>query len=244
MKVVNDIKAEDMYEMRRVLGWKEINLEQLKRGLKHTEYKVSVFENNEFVACGRIVSDYSCKGVLSDITVKPEYQGKGYGRVVLESLFEMVRNKIKLGERYQIEATPTAGNRDFYIKCGMKYKPENQDGTYLWIEKNVYKFHLLDKYFEMVKNGKKTSEIRIYDDKKRKMKIGEHIEFINNQNNETILVQIKNINIFNNLEDLYKKYSEKEIGVSYENIIESLEEIYNKNEILNNKLCVIDFDKK
>ena len=27
------------------------------------------------------------------------------------------------------------GNRDFYVKCGMKYKPENQDGVYIWIKK-------------------------------------------------------------------------------------------------------------
>ena len=26
-------------------------------------------------------------------------------------------------------------NREFYIKCGMKYKPENQDGVYVWIKK-------------------------------------------------------------------------------------------------------------
>ena len=81
------------------------------------------------------MSDYSCKGVLSDIMVNPEYQKKGYGKIVVTRLFEMISNNLKEGEKYQIEATPTNGNRDFYVKCGMKYKPENQDGTYLWIEK-------------------------------------------------------------------------------------------------------------
>ena len=47
----------------------------------------------------------------------------------------MTKQTLKEGELFQIEATPTSGNRDFYIKCGMKYKPENQDGTYIWIKK-------------------------------------------------------------------------------------------------------------
>lgn len=34
-----------------------------------------------------------------------------------------------------LEASPACGKREFYIKCGMKYKPENQDGVYLWIKK-------------------------------------------------------------------------------------------------------------
>ena len=42
---------------------------------------------------------------------------------------------INNGERFMIEFCPTSGNRDFYIKCGFKYKPEVLDGMYLWIEK-------------------------------------------------------------------------------------------------------------
>ena len=125
MEIINDIKPKDLYDMRKILGWKEIGLEQLEKGLKNTEYKISIFENSILVACGRIVSDYSCKGVLSDIMVNPEYQKKGYGKIVVTRLFEMISNNLKEGEKYQIEATPTNGNRDFYVKCGMKYKPKN-----------------------------------------------------------------------------------------------------------------------
>ena len=59
----------------------------------------------------------------------------GYGKMVVQSLIKQVYDSLNEGEVFQIEATPTAGNRDFYVKSGMKYKPENQDGVYVWIEK-------------------------------------------------------------------------------------------------------------
>lgn len=133
--IIKDISSNDFCRIRKALGWKEINYNQVEKALNNTMYKVSVEVNNEVIAIGRLVGDYSCKGVLSDIIVLPEYQGRGIGKVIVTTLLEMVKEGLEFGEKFQIEATPTAGNREFYIKCGMKYKPENQDGVYVWIEK-------------------------------------------------------------------------------------------------------------
>ena len=62
-------------------------------------------------------------------------KGKGYGKIVVTTLLQIVKDNLKEGEIFQIEATPTCGNRDFYVKCGFKYKPENQDGVYVWLKK-------------------------------------------------------------------------------------------------------------
>lgn len=133
--ILKDISTEDFCKIRKALGWKEINYKQVKKALDNTMYKVSIFLDSEVIAIGRLVGDYSCKGVLSDIMVIPEYQGLGIGKAVVTTLLEMVKEGLEIGDKFQIEATPTVGNRDFYIKCGMKYKPENQDGVYLWTEK-------------------------------------------------------------------------------------------------------------
>ena len=133
--IIYDINPQDLVNLRKTLGWKEINLEQVEKGLNNTMCKVSVKVENEIIALGRLVGDYSCKGVLSDILVHPDYQRKGYGKIVVTALIQMVQESLKDGELFQIEATPTYGNREFYIKCGFKYKPENQDGVYVWIKK-------------------------------------------------------------------------------------------------------------
>ena len=133
-KIDYNLTSNDLYYLRKILGWKEISKEQLDKGLEHSEYKITIKNEDDIIAVGRIVTDYSCKGLLSDILVNPNYQKQGFGKIVVTSLIKMVKDNLKDGELFQVEASPTNGNRDFYIKCGMKYKPENQDGTYLWIK--------------------------------------------------------------------------------------------------------------
>lgn len=133
--IIEDIDANDLYNLRKILGWKEISKAQLEKGLKNSMCKVSIKNNNEIIALGRIVGDYSCKGVLSDILVHPNYQSKGFGKKIVTNLLNQIQSKLQDNETFQIEATPTAGNREFYVKCGLKYKPENQDGVYVWLKK-------------------------------------------------------------------------------------------------------------
>lgn len=133
--IIHDLKAKDIFELRHVLGWKEISIKQLKKGLNNTMFKISIKDNGKIIACGRLIGDYSCKGLLSDIIVHPDYQKQGLGKVIVKTLLDMVNNSLEKGELFQIEATPTYGNKEFYVKCGMKYKPENQDGVYIWLKK-------------------------------------------------------------------------------------------------------------
>lgn len=133
--VIYDINPIDFINLRKVSGWKEINSNQVEKGLNRTMCKVSVKVDNKTIALGRLVGDYSCKGVLSDILVHPDYQKQGFGKIVVTTLLKMVQDNLSDGEVFQIEATPTSGNRDFYVKCGFKYKPQNQDGVYVWLKK-------------------------------------------------------------------------------------------------------------
>lgn len=82
-----------------------------------------------------MVGDYSCKGMLTDIIVKPECQNKGYGKIIVKKILEIANDNLKNGEKIEIQGSPTSGNRRFYTNCGLKYKPEEQDGVYIWLEK-------------------------------------------------------------------------------------------------------------
>lgn len=135
IKIVDSLSANDLYFLRESSGWKLLSIEQLERALKNTMCMVSIIKDNKCIACGRVVGDYSAKGVLSDILVHPDYQKHGYGKLVVTHLLERIGDVLSFGEQFQLEATPTHGNREFYVKCGMKYKPENQDGVYVWIKK-------------------------------------------------------------------------------------------------------------
>lgn len=47
----------------------------------------------------------------------------------------MIEDGVEVGDKIQIEFTPTAGNEEFYKKAGFKYKPDVITGMYLWIKK-------------------------------------------------------------------------------------------------------------
>lgn len=135
-EVVNNIDPETIIYMRKLVGWgKNISFNQFKKALDNTMCKVTIKNEDDVIAIGRLVGDFCCKGVLSDIIVNPKYQKLGFGKIIVSNLINQVYSFLNEGEFFQIEATPTFGNREFYIKCGMKYKPENQDGVYIWLEK-------------------------------------------------------------------------------------------------------------
>lgn len=129
------INPNDFIEVIESVGFKTYSKEQVKKALKNTMYMVSAIEDNKTVGIGRVVGDYSIVCCLTDICVKPEYQGKGIGLKIVNKLKNMVESGVKEGEKMQIELTPTAGNEGFYQKAGFKYKPEVITGMYLWIKK-------------------------------------------------------------------------------------------------------------
>ena len=133
--VKKDINTDDFIRIRKNLEWNDIPRLLVEKAIKGSMFNVSVFDNDKCIGVGRLVGDGALKGMLTDIMVLEEYHGKGVGKLIVTSLINLLEDSVQDGECFQLEASPTASNRDFYIKCGLKYKPENQDGVYLWIRK-------------------------------------------------------------------------------------------------------------
>lgn len=129
------ISIKEFLEMVESVGWKTYSIEQIEKALNNTMYMVKITENNKVVGMGRVVGDYSIVCILTDVCVKPEYQGKGIGLMIVNELKKLIETGVKEGEKIQIELTPTAGNEKFYMKAGFKYKPDTITGMYLWIKK-------------------------------------------------------------------------------------------------------------
>ena len=133
--IKKEINVEDFLRLREGLGWKNLSKKQLTKAISGSMINLSIFNDNECVGIGRVVGDNALKGMLTDIMVSKKYQKQGIGKLIVTTLIDDIEKILEEGEQFQLEASPTEGNRDFYIKCGMKYKPENQDGVYLWIKK-------------------------------------------------------------------------------------------------------------
>jgi len=133
--IKKEIDVDDFARIRQNINWNTIPRNLIEKAIKGSMFNISVFDNDLCIGVGRIVGDGALKGMLTDIMVHKEYQNKGVGKLIVTSLIKELEEMVCDGECFQLEASPTASNREFYIKCGLKYKPENQDGVYLWIKK-------------------------------------------------------------------------------------------------------------
>ena len=129
------ISIDEFLEMVESVGWKTYSRKQVGKALKNTMYMVKATVDGKLAGIGRVVGDYSVVCMLTDICVKPEFQGQGIGLKIILELKRLIEENISSGEKMQIELTPTAGNESFYEKAGFKYKPDKITGMYLWIKK-------------------------------------------------------------------------------------------------------------
>ena len=96
-----------------------------------------------------------------------------------------------------------------------------------------HKIHLHDEPFKLIKSGFKTIEMRLYDEKRRKIKIGDAIEFTNRVTSEKITVLVINLYLFDSFKDLYDVFDKKSIGYMEEEEAKpsDMEKYYDKEDI-------------
>ncbi len=80
------------------------------------------------------------------------------------------------------------------------------------------KMHLNNEPFKLVKEGSKNIEIRLYDEKRRQLNVGDIIEFTNRDTGETLKVELTNIYTYENFEELYKHHDKISLGYKEEDI--------------------------
>lgn len=80
------ITVDEFSEMIESVGWKTYTREQIEKALQNTMYMVKATVNGKLAGIGRVVGDYSIVCILTDIYVKPEFQGQGIGLKIISEL--------------------------------------------------------------------------------------------------------------------------------------------------------------
>ena len=100
----------------------------------------------------------------------------------------------------------------------------------------IHKMKLKESPFERIKNGTKTIEFRLYDEKRKKVKIGDKIEFSKLPDlQEKILVEVLDIYIDKTFENLFKKFFSDQNEIAQKT--QSMYQFYSKEQ--ENKYGVI-----
>ena len=72
--------------------------------------------------------------------------------------------------------------------------------------------------FEMIKSGKKTIELRLWDEKRQKIKEGDSIIFTDNTTGETLTATVKKLHRFASFTELYQALPLLQCGYTEEDV--------------------------
>ena len=83
-----------------------------------------------------------------------------------------------------------------------------------------------------IKNGTKTIELRLNDDKRQLLKIKDLIEFTNKETLEQMLVEIQNLYHYPSFDELYKHFDKVSMGYKENDVVDpkDMEKYYSKEE--------------
>ena len=130
------ITPEEYIDMRLCVGWSGFPLEEAAEGIKHTAFICCIRENGKPIAIGRAIWDHGYIVFIADIIVRPEYQGQGLGRKVIENLMSRIKATLKPGYKIMISLLAAKGKEGFYKKFNFIDRPNEAFGCgmHQWIE--------------------------------------------------------------------------------------------------------------
>ena len=116
----NFLPCKGLYKLKILLdkntSWaKNRKIKDLKYCLANSDAIVSLWSNNKLLGFGRALSDGTYRSVLWDIVIDHNHQGKGYGKLIVNSLLESKR--IKQSEKIYLM---TSNQKDFYSQIGFE----------------------------------------------------------------------------------------------------------------------------
>ena len=72
--------------------------------------------------------------------------------------------------------------------------------------------------FQMIQSGEKTIELRLYDEKRKQIRIGDTIRFVNTDSAEQLVVRVEALYVFASFEELYNHLPLNECGYTASNL--------------------------
>lgn len=86
----NELTAEEF-----IFLWESVwgdgpSLEQTELAMKHTLFRVSIYDKDKIIAMARMIGDMGLNYYIKDVVVKPEYQKKGIGKMLINELMKYI----------------------------------------------------------------------------------------------------------------------------------------------------------
>ena len=126
-KIENKITPRDYNNLRKSVGWDSKKIQITQNALDSSVIvKKATFENKA-IGMARVVGD-GLYYYIVDVVVNPEYQNKGIGKLLIESIVKDIEARTKIGQKCSIYLISMKGKEEFYEKCGFTKIPYDYTG--------------------------------------------------------------------------------------------------------------------
>lgn len=116
-------------ELYQSVGWDPPGLDQIERALKNSFATFCAYDRELPVGMARLLGDGGMSFYIKDFAVRPEYQGKGVGRMLMGAMENHITASIPDGWAVSLELISSRGREPFYEKFGFEQRPCDWDGA-------------------------------------------------------------------------------------------------------------------
>ncbi|MVX64820.1 GNAT family N-acetyltransferase [Clostridium chromiireducens] len=127
------LTVEQFCDLQEAVGFGRPNHEQIEKAIKNSIYSISVNVDGEVVGMGRLVGDGARIFYIQDVFIKPKYQRKGIGRLIVEKLLEYIKSNSLINSNIMVGLMAAKGKEEFYQKLGFRIRPNEKEGNGMMI---------------------------------------------------------------------------------------------------------------
>jgi len=116
----NELTAQQFIELWETVWGPGPTLEQTELAMKHTLFRVSIWEDDKIIAMARMNGDMGLNYYIKDVVVRPEYHKRGIGRMLINELMKFINDNGVKGTDIFVELCAVPDKIPFYEKFGFE----------------------------------------------------------------------------------------------------------------------------
>jgi predicted N-acetyltransferase YhbS len=118
--------VEELFELRKSVGWSTGEIEPFERGLQNSLYGVCALLNGKIIGTARVIGDGSTCFYIQDLIVKPEYQRMGIGLEMMQRVMKFIKENACSSAIVGLMSAKD--KEEFYEKFGFWKRPNEKFG--------------------------------------------------------------------------------------------------------------------